>query len=128
MMLVRILDNNGIDRQFDFLLDTGADRTVICAIDFEKLRLPSVRPVDQIGGVGGIADSVDVTTQIGLRRDDGQWITLRGTYAACLQRDALDMSVLGRDVLNMFAVIVDRGADHVMLLHGAHTYAIQRRE
>ena len=34
-------------------------------------------------------------------------LLLRGTYAACLQNEALDMSVIGRDILNLFAVIVD---------------------
>ena len=72
-------------------------------------------------------DSVDVKTRICLERDDGQWITLRGTYAACLRREALDMSVLGRDILNLFAVIVDRAADRVVLLHGTGSYAIQPR-
>ena len=37
------------------------------------------------------------------------------------------MSVLGRDILNIFAVIVNRGADRVVLLHGADGYTIQRR-
>jgi hypothetical protein len=45
-----------------------------------------------------------------------------------MEGNALDMSVLGRDVLNLFAVIVDRGADRVMLLHGAHSYAIEQRQ
>jgi ribosomal protein L14 len=83
--------------------------------------------VDGLGGVGGITESVDVTTKIRLKRDDGQWVTFRGTYAACLRQDALDMSVLGRDILNLFAVIVDRAADRIVLLHGADGYAIERR-
>ena len=37
------------------------------------------------------------------------------------------MSVLGRDILNIFAVIGDRAADRVVLLHGSDSYAIQRR-
>jgi hypothetical protein len=37
------------------------------------------------------------------------------------------MSVLGRDILNLFAVIVDRPAERVTLLHGADSYVIQRR-
>ncbi len=93
----------------------------------EELGLQYVQPADRIGGVGGFVESVDVMTRIRIERNDGQWITLRGTYAACVQREALDMSVLGRDILNLFAVIVDRPADQVTLLHGGNGYAIQRR-
>ena len=109
-----------------FLLDTGADRSVISASVLDELRLPFVQSEDRIGGVGGLVDSVNVTTQIRLPRGGGQWITLRGTYAACLHQEALDMSVLGRDILNIFAVIVDRAGDRVALLHGADGYVIQR--
>jgi hypothetical protein len=35
--------------------------------------------------------------------------------------------VLGRDILNLFAVIVDRAADRVVLLHGADRYSILPR-
>ena len=118
---------NGVWRDIKFLLDTGADRTVISASVLEALNLQGVQPKDRIGGVGGLAESVDVTTQIRLVRDDGQWVTLRGTYAACLEHEILDISVLGRDILNLFAVIVDRAADRVMLLHGADRYSILRR-
>jgi hypothetical protein len=126
-MRAEIRGSDGIWRRIKLLLDTGADRTVISADVLRTLGLQCAQPADRIGGVGGLADSVDVTTQIRLTRDDGQWITLRGTYAACLQTEALDMSVLGRDVLDLFAVIVDRAADRVVLLHGSHSYAIQRR-
>jgi|SRR5208282_2421158 len=128
IMRARILGGDGTWQDIEFLLDTGADRTVIAASVLDLLNLQHVRPKDRIGGVGGLADSVDVTTRICLQQDDGQWITVRGAYAACLQPEALDMSVLGRDVLNFFAVIVDRAADRVLLLHGADSYAIQRRE
>ena len=127
IMQGRILDGSGMWRRVEFLLDTGADGTVISADVLEALNLQRIQPKDRIGGVGGLADSVDVTTQIGLERDDGQWITLRGTYAACLQQEALDISILGRDILNIFAVVVDRPGDRVILLHGEDRYAIQRR-
>jgi hypothetical protein len=40
----------------------------------------------------------------------------------------LDISVLGREIVNIFAVIVDRTANRVVLLHGSDSYGIQRRE
>ena len=45
---------------------------------------------------------------------------------ACTQHEALDMSVLGRDLLEMFAVIVDRRADVVAIIGGQHRYTIHR--
>ena len=65
--------------------------------------------------------------QIRLRRDDGQWATFRGTYAAFLRDNSLDMNCLGREILNLFAVIVDHGADRVLLVRGDDTYVVQRR-
>ena len=127
IMWARILGGDAVWRRFKFLLDTGADRTVISASVLEALNLQCVQPKDRIGGIGGLANSVDVTTQIRLARDDGAWVTLRGTYAACLDHEVLDISVLGRDILNLFAVIVNRAADGVMLLHGADRYSILRR-
>jgi hypothetical protein len=35
------------------------------------------------------------------------------------------MSVLGRDILNLFAVIVDRPSDRICLVGGNHRYVIQ---
>jgi len=40
---------------------------------------------------------------------------------------SLDMSVLGRDILNLFAVIVDRPQDVVCLLTQDHVYEIRPR-
>ena len=128
IMRAEILGGDGSWRSIAFLVDTGADRTVISAGVLGLLDLYGVQPEDRIGGVGGLVDSVDVTTQIRLARGNSQWVTLRGTYAACLREETLDISVLGRDILNIFAVIVDRAADRVVLLHGSDSYAIQRRE
>ena len=72
----RILDGDGKWQRIKFLLDTGADRTVISDSVLEAIKLPYVQPKEQIGGVGGLVDSVDVATRIGLQRNDGQWIRL----------------------------------------------------
>ena len=63
-------------------------------------------------------------TQIRLSRDDGQKAILRGEYAACTDYEALDMNVLGRDILELFALIVDRRTDMVTILGGQHYYTI----
>ena len=43
-----------------------------------------------------------------MERRGGGPITVRGPYAAVTAQDALDMSVMGRDITGLFAVIVDQ--------------------
>ncbi len=76
--------------------------------------------------MGGLVDSVNVRTQIRFTRDDGQQVIFRGDYVACSDHEALDMTVLGRDLLEMFAVIVERRADVVTLIGGQHRYTVHR--
>ncbi len=117
---------DGSWRAVEFLLDTGADRTVFSANVLEALNLRSEEPGERIGGIGGIVDSVVVRTQIRLTREDDCKVIFRGEYAACIQQETLDMSVLGRDLLEMFAVIVDRSNDLVCLLGARHRYRIEK--
>jgi|GEM_PF-545842 len=95
-----ILTSDGYWRAFELLVDTGADRTVISANVLESLSVEAIVPQDRIGGVGGWVDSVSVNTKIRLLRDDGQRAVSRSKYFACTDREALDMSVLGRDILD----------------------------
>ncbi len=108
----------------EFLADTGADRTVLSAAVWQRLGLPHVPAEHQLAGVGGKTASVIVTTAIELPRDDGGSAVFRGQFAAFTDLKALDMSVLGRDVTNLFTLIVDRPRDVVCLLGGAHQYTI----
>ena len=120
-----VLAGDGSWRAVEFLLDTGADRTVFSANVLETLTLRSRKPDEKVGGIGGIVDSVIVGTEIRLTREDDSKVIFRGEYAACTQQEALDMSVLGRDILEMFAVIVDRSHDLVCLLGARHRYRIE---
>ena len=61
-----------------------------------------------------------------LECDDGQKAIFRGNYAACTHHEAPDMSVLGCDLLEMSAVIVDRRAEIVAIIGGQHQYTIRR--
>ncbi|HEX5103201.1 MAG TPA: aspartyl protease family protein [Pirellulaceae bacterium] len=110
-----------------FLIDTGADRTVFSADVLGASRLQSVSTRGHIGGIGGVVETEYIRTQIRFRRDDGVQVVFHGEYAALTDPDALEMSVLGRDILNLFAVIVDRPGDVVAILGGHHYYSIQRR-
>jgi hypothetical protein len=48
-----------------------------------------------------------IETRIRLTRENSGKVMFRGQYAAITTVEALDMSVLGRDVTNLFAVIID---------------------
>jgi predicted aspartyl protease len=108
-----------------FLVDTGADRTVFSAGVLKQLgRSTTLSPV-QLGGVGGAVETMLVWTQIKFSNTDGTPIVVNGNYAAFTNPVALEESVLGRDIHNIFAVIVDRAGDTVCLLRDRHRYVIQ---
>jgi hypothetical protein len=121
-----ILAGNGSWEKSEFLVDTGADRTVFSAATLAKLGLQSLVMQEGVSGVGGIAASVTVDTQIRLNREDAGKVVFRGQYAAVTELEALDINVLGRDITDLFAVIVDRLRDVVCLLGQRHHYTIQQ--
>ena len=108
-----------------FLIDTGADLTVLCAAVLRLLRLPFERSSDRIGGVGGMASSVSVETTIRVVRDGRTGVLFRGQFAAVTELEALDTCVLGRDITGLFSVIVDQPANIVCLLRERHRYSIE---
>jgi len=118
---------DGNRQQVTFLLDIGADRTVLSADILRSSGLAFTASPDRLGGVGGTVDAVTVDTQIVFLREDGGTAVFKGRFAAFTDPKALDMSVLGRDITNLFAVIVDRPQDIVCMLGQRHRYVIQER-
>ena len=110
-----------------FLLDTGADRTVLSADVLFKLALPLDNTQEHISGLGGVVDSVVLATKIRLIRETGAPVFFSGRFAAVTEATALDISVLGRDITDNFAVIVDRPQDAVCLVSQRHSYSIVQR-
>jgi len=106
-----------------FLLDTGADRTVLCGATSVAVAVPAI-DAGRLGGIGGETGAISMQTQVRLTKDDGEPIVLRGEYAALTDPAALDMSILGRDVTGLFAVIVDRPGNYVALLSQRHAYQV----
>jgi len=122
-----VLADDGSWVRAPFLVDTGADRTVLSAA---ILALPHLRPLAtqaHLGGLGGLTTAVIVETQIRLSREDDGRVIFRGQYAAVTEREALDMSVLGRDITGLFALIVDQPGHVVCLLGQQHQYTIEQR-
>jgi len=113
--------------EVDFLLDAGADRTVFSARFLHHLRHLSTKSTEIIlAGVGGGAESITIETSIGFVRDDGEIVTVRGTFAAFTKLESADLSILGRDVTDNFSVIYDYPQQVIVLLAPPHAYEIKR--
>lgn len=119
-----VLAVGGLWMPVEFLVDTGADRTVFSAEILRTLALPHLPVSSQLGGVGGMASTVAVGTHIRLSLGGGATIAFQGTFAGFTDPASLDMSVLGRDIMNLFAVVVDGPGDLVCMVGKGHRYTI----
>ena len=110
-----------------FLVDSGADRTVLCAAALASLGLPQQPPQPGVAltGVGGSQGFVIVNTTIELVADDNTPARIQGNISAFTDPAAADMSILGRDVLDHFDLIVSRRRNEVLLLTANHVYQVQ---
>ena len=108
-----------------FLIDTGSEVTVITADILHRLGLPTQPSRRQLRGLGGVVASVSVDTQLKFTQPDGSPATVRHSFDALTEVRESDISVLGRDVLGAFALIVDRPARVIHLVSGRHRYLIQ---
>jgi hypothetical protein len=115
---------DGSWEQCEFLVDTGADCTVFSAATLAKLALQPLAMPEGLSGGGGMAAAVSVETELHLTREDAGNVVFRGQYAAVTALEALDISVLGRDITGLFAVIVDWPHDVVCLVGQRHRYTI----
>ena len=111
--------------QAPFLVDTGADQTVFSAAILSALGLATESAPYQLLGVGGTSPSVLVRAAIQFTNEVGTKILFRGQFAAFTDVEALDMCLLGRDITNLFAVIVDRPQNVVCLARPPHEYQIR---
>lgn len=125
-IVVHVHGAAGLIERERFLIDSGADRTVLAADLLYRLRLQGERPPPGLGlvGIGGGADFVTLPLVMDLLRDDGRAATVSGEFAAFADVDATDLSILGRDVLDNFDVILSRRRDEVLLLAPNHSYQV----
>lgn len=109
-----------------FLVDSGADCSVFTP------RLLSRLAVDESGltlggtlhGLGGESESVFLEAILQFAASDETNVTVHGKFRAATGPSNLDVSILGRDVLGNFDVIVSRRRNEVLLLASNHTYAV----
>jgi hypothetical protein len=128
--VVRPVIRGGISNAFGLweaiplLLDTGADCTVISSGIVDLLGFDVTKDGPPLGGVGGRVASIKIQTQIRLPYDRDLMAIFRGSYSATKDPEMLDMSVLGRDITNLFSVIVDRPGNVVALIRPRHRYVV----
>ena len=122
---------SGIDGRLvadDFLIDSGADRTVLSAALLARLSLPtrSAPSGSILSGIGGGCAFVLVTSAVEFIREDGGAVRVRGEFAGFTDPTATDLSILGRDVLDNFDLIISWRRSEVLLLAPRHYYRIER--
>ena len=118
---------DGSWQEVAFLLDSGADRTVLEARllpALASLILPATQ-TPQLGGVGGLVECKFAQTRLAFTRDDGQRIVVKGPFSIFAAVESSDISVLGRDVTNNFDVIYSFSKREVLLLARPHDYLTQ---
>jgi hypothetical protein len=111
-----------------FLIDTGADRTVLSYAFLDRLQLPvDGGPADfGLQGVGGASPFVPVEAVLEFTTTDERPVKVRGRFAAFVDPAATDTSILGRDVLNNFDLIVSHRRAEIRLLAPNHRYRVER--
>lgn len=109
-----------------FLVDTGADRTVLSYAAVFRLGVEvETAEVETLMGVGGPVRAIALPVSIQLLSTARELVPLRGRVFGRPYPVDDDACILGRDLLNNFAVVVDWPGKVVALLTGNHRYVIQ---
>jgi len=112
-------------RRVLFLVDTGADQTVLSADVLADPALAAMPAAVAVEGAGGQVNTAALDTQLRLTCDAGMHVVFKGQFAASVDHHSLDMSVLGRDITNHFALLVDRAQEVVCLVGQRHRCVVE---
>lgn len=121
---VHVRSAQGIWIPFPFLIDSGADATFLDASCIQQMGATSDTASEQTAsGIGGKAAHVQFSTVLRFESPEGTK-TFGGTIGVFTNLEASDTPVLGRDVLDHFRLIFDRGRNIVLLLAPPHDYDV----
>ena len=75
-------------------------------------------------GIGGESEFMLVNTSVRIHSDDGGGANMHGEFAAFIEVSTTEMSILGREILDHFDVILSRRRNEVLLLTKEHSYRV----
>lgn len=118
---------NGNQFPVTLLIDTGADLTVLAPTVAQQLA-GMVQPTaldTTASGVGGTLQLHELAVDLLLPTTSGRRARIHGPLPVLLNSGSLEFSVLGRDVLDQFALIYARPQDELLLLIPPDTFLLQ---
>jgi hypothetical protein len=107
-----------------FLVDTGADRTVLHSGLATDLGFELPDAGERYLGVGGSIETSTIPSKLRFQRSDETWLTINGPFPAFTDPLASDCSILGRDVLKLFTLIADPFTRTLTLIRDRHRYHV----
>lgn len=109
------------------LIDTGADLTVLSpavAAQLDSVVQPA-RTDALAGGVGGTQDLYELAVDLLLPTTTGQRARIRGPLPVFLTPGSLELSVIGRNLLDQFTLIYSRPQGTLLLLTPPDTFSLR---
>lgn len=126
MICCAVVGPAGVTKPILFLIDSGADRTIITAEVAEWVGA-DFSPLDfAVHGVVSSVPTAKVGVNLKIERDDGGEAEIRGPLVACTEPGVIDECILGRDVLGNFCLVLHERNDLICLLAGNHRCRIER--
>lgn len=119
-----LLAGNGKWHAVSFLIDSGAERTVLSPEILRDLDAPAQMSLNSLVGIGTASQVLTVSSRLKLQAADKTDVIVNGPYFGLAEGREGELSILGRDVLSNFAVILDRPGHAITMLHGRHHYSI----
>ena len=117
----------GTQIALSLLIDTGADSTVLAADVVEHLAgvaQPTPTTATAVG-IGGAMPMYELVVDLLLSASSGQRARIHGPLPVLLMPGSLELSVIGRDVLDQFTLIYDRPQGVIFLLTPPDTFALR---
>lgn len=108
-----------------FLIDSGAETTVVTPLVFRTMQFLSQPTQAHVAGVAGAVPALNVETRLRVRVGEEERFVFQIAVRMIQSEDAVDVCLLGRDVLNHFSLIIDRPQESVLLLRGPHRYRVE---